>query len=300
MPLQNIQVYLASSEKLLGIEVPYEDSKYVTFGVPYDLTASYRPGSRYGPRSVRQASANIEVYSQRTSCDASKLAASDIGDIIASYDLRSVLRRTRQVVRTVVSDSKFPIMIGGEHTFTLSAISQFSQEVRLVSFDAHLDSRREYFGERIGHATFMRYLINNFRNVTPLFVGARAYDPSEEEYLKKKNVRLFTAADVQNSMDRVQKSLRNFSKDSANYVTIDLDVLDPRYAPGVGNPEPEGIEPSKLIDMISIVCKDNTIGLDLMETCPLQDSGQTSAIAAKILAEALCSIEKSGKRRHQR
>lgn len=297
MPLQNIQLYLASSEKFLGIEVPYEDSKYVAFGVPYDLTSSYRPGSRHGPRSVRQASANIEVYSQRTSCDASKLAASDIGDVIVTYDLRSVLRRTRQVVKTVVSDGKVPIMIGGEHTFTLSAVSQFSREIRLVSFDAHLDSRREYFGERIGHATFMRHLINNFRNVTPLFVGVRAYDPSEEEFLKKKNVRLFTSNEVHNSVEGVMESLREFSKNSVNYVTIDLDILDPRYAPGVGNPEPEGIDSSQLIDMISVACNDKTVGLDLMETCPTQDSGQSSVIAAKILTEALCSIEKASKRR---
>ncbi len=294
MSLKEIEYLLTISEKFLGNPCNYEESKYVFFGVPYDLTSTYRIGSRYAPKSIREASNMIEVYSFRTFLNPLEIKYSDIGDLNIVYNLRKNLDNTKKIVNTIHKDRKIPILIGGEHTFTYSMIDYKNEDFALIVFDAHLDLRNEYLGEKWCHATFMRRIIEDFPNIKIVYLGIRAIDIEELEYLKKLEIPYFTSYNIYENILEIKKFLSDFLKNIKKvHVSIDMDVLDPCYAPAVGNPEPDGITYMQLLDLLKNIINEKTISLDLTEVSPLWDNGQTSIQAAKILIEALCFMEKS-------
>jgi agmatinase len=294
MSLKEIEYLLKISEKFLGNPCNYEESKYVFFGVPYDLTSTYRIGSRYAPKAIREASNMIEVYSFRTFLNPLEIKYSDIGDLNIVYNLRKNLDNTKKIVDTIRKDEKIPILIGGEHTFTYSMIDYKNEDLALIVFDAHLDLRNEYLEEKWSHATFMRRIIENFPNIKIVYLGIRAIDIEELEYLKKLEIPYFTSYNIYENILEIKKFLKSFLKNIKKiHVSIDMDVLDPCYAPAVGNPEPDGITYMQLLDLLKNIINEKTISLDLTEVSPIWDNGQTSIQAAKILIEALCFMEKS-------
>jgi agmatinase len=294
MSLKEIEYLLKISEKFLGNPCNYEESKYVFFGVPYDLTSTYRIGSRYAPKAIREASNMIEVYSFRTFLNPLEIKYSDIGDLNIVYNLRKNLDNTKKIVDTIRKDEKIPILIGGEHTFTYSMLDYKNEDLALIVFDAHLDLRNEYLEEKWSHATFMRRIIENFPNIKIVYLGIRAIDIEELEYLKKLEIPYFTSYNIYENILEIKKFLKSFLKNIKKiHVSIDMDVLDPCYAPAVGNPEPDGITYMQLLDLLKNIINEKTISLDLTEVSPIWDNGQTSIQAAKILIEALCFMEKS-------
>jgi DNA polymerase elongation subunit (family B) len=192
--------YLTKSVSFLGTECPFSEAKYFFFGVPYDLTSSFRPGSRFGPDSVRRFSANIEANSYRKQFNTERAKVYDGGDIVYTPRLSTMLRRVHQVVKTAVSAGKTPVMVGGEHTFTLPAVhATLKKPSALIVFDAHFDLRDEYAGLKLNHATYLRRLLNRRPDISVLVVGVRGYDPSEEQYAVEKGVRFvksYEAEDV--------------------------------------------------------------------------------------------------------
>jgi agmatinase len=294
MSLREIEYLLTISEKFLGNPYPYEESKYVFFGVPYDLTSTYRIGSRYAPKAIREASNMIEVYSFRSSLDPLKIKYSDIGDLNVVYNLKKNLDNTKKIINKIHKDGKIPILIGGEHTFTYSMINYNIEDFALIVFDAHLDLRNEYLEEKWCHATFMRRIIEDFPNIKIVYLGIRAIDIEELEYLKKLGIPYFTSYNIYENILEIKNFLRVFLKNIKKaHVSIDMDVLDPCYAPAVGNPEPDGITYMQLLDLLKNIINEKTISLDLTEVSPIWDNGQTSIQAAKILMESLCFIEKA-------
>lgn len=294
MSLKEIEYLLTISEKFLGNPCSYEESKYVFFGVPYDLTSTYRIGSRYAPKAIREASNMIEVYSFRSSLNPLEIKFSDIGDLNIVYNLRKNLDNTRKIVDTIHKDEKIPILIGGEHTFTYSMIDYKIEDLALIVFDAHLDLRNEYLEEKWCHATFMRRIIENFPKIKIVYLGIRAIDIEELEYLKKLGIPYFTSYNIYENILEVKNFLKKFLENIKKvHVSIDMDVLDPCYAPAVGNPEPDGITYMQLLDLLGNIINEKIISLDLVEVSPIWDNGQTSIQAAKILIEALCFIEKA-------
>ncbi len=294
MSLKEIEYLLTISEKFLGNPYPYEESKYVFFGVPYDLTSTYRIGSRYAPKAIREASNMIEVYSFRSSFNPFKIKFSDIGDLNIVYNLKKNLDNTKKIIELLHKDEKIPILIGGEHTFTYSMVNDKLKNLALIVFDAHLDLRNEYLEEKWCHATFMRRIIEDFPMVKIIYLGTRAIDIEELEFLEKIGIPYFTSYKIHENILEIKKFLRKYLEDiNKIHVSIDMDVLDPCYAPAVGNPEPDGITYMQLLDLLENIINEKTISLDLVEVSPIWDNGQTSIQAAKILIEALCFMEKA-------
>lgn len=145
--MSNWELFVSQSNVFSGFQKSFEKARYVVFGVPFDVTSTYRTGARFGPTAIRQASLNIETYSFRTGVDVEDLPLHDVGDLHVSTSPEKTVDTLRLVVDDILAAGKIPIAIGGEHTITLGIMKGFggkAKETAVVSFDAHLDLRRVY------------------------------------------------------------------------------------------------------------------------------------------------------------
>jgi len=249
--------------------------------------------------AIREASANIETFSLRKMLDIEDIALHDAGNVDVSQKLEETLRRVRLIVADIIRMGKTPILIGGEHTITYGAVQGtvevLGKEIAVVSFDAHLDLRDEYLGETLSHTTFMRRTSENIGPNKIVITGVRAVSKGELKYADQAAISYIPVTEVRRmGAEATARQIRALTSQSRGiYVTIDFDVLDPAFAPGVGNPESDGLSPDTLISILNQLCDDRVIGLDLVEVSPHYDSGATAAAAARVLFEAICSIEVS-------
>lgn len=274
-------------------------SRFGFFGVPYDRTCTYKPGSRFGPGAIRDASANLELYSIRSNVDLESVPITDLGDVDTLEQLPETLSRVSVVWSELVAQGKLPIIVGGEHSITKAPFDVIHSDVGIVSFDAHLDLRDEFLGEKLSHATFMRRIGEKIGPTNVMEVGIRAFSKPELDYCRETGVNLVFANEIHRATIRnVIRKISSFvSRHDKVYVTVDIDVLDPAFAPGVGNPEPDGISTDDLITMVTSAVGKNTIGFDLVEVCPPLDTGQTAAVGAKIIFEAVAVLSAGASQR---
>jgi agmatinase len=258
---------------------------FILFAAPLDATASNRRGTRFGPDAIRRESTFLDTYSARTGLDWDDLELSDIGDV----DCSTVEICLKGVEETIKENKGFPVMLGGEHTITLGAIRALRPDL-VVVFDAHLDLRDELFDERFCHATYLRRAIEE-TGCNVLVVGVRALSGEEVEYAEtEEHVSYVTAQTCIREPDSVINHLtKAVHKADSVYLSVDLDVLDPAYAPAVGNPHPEGVSVTCLMDMIDAVMHGNVVGMDLNEVYPHYDQGNTATTAAYVVMESLYS-----------
>jgi agmatinase len=286
------QLYLSARPAFTGLSAPLEKSRFVFFGVPFDRTSTYRPGSRFAPSALRDVSANLELYSVRSNIDLEKIPVHDAGDIDTVEDLHETLRRITVVWRELTAAGKTPIMAGGEHTVTKAAIDAVPTDLGIVNLDAHLDLRDEFLGEKLSHATFMRRVAERINPSHVMEVGIRAFSKPELDYCHESGLEIITPQDIRKTpLEKTAQRIRSFLSGFKNsYLTVDIDVLDPAYAPGVGNPEPDGITTDELLTFVQAAMNRNTIGFDLVEVSPQLDSGQTAAVGAKVIFEAIAAL----------
>jgi agmatinase len=275
-------------QPFLDKQTEAEDAEYVLFGAPLDVTTSHRRGARFGPGAIRRESRSLDTFSVRTGLDWGDLSLADIGDV----DCPDVSGALDGVEETVDSFSGFPVMLGGEHTVTLGALRSLEPDLVLV-FDAHLDLRDELFGERMCHATYLRrgYEELGFKAVV---LGARALSGEEVEFAKSTaDLRYLTALDMlrEDPVSMVQGIMRGSER---VYLSLDMDVLDPSVAPAVGNPHPEGLSVTVVMDIMEQVMDGRVCGFDVTEVYPHYDTGQTAATAAYLVMEALYSRVAAG------
>ncbi len=188
-----------------------------------------------------------------------------------------------------------PVIIGGEHTITLGVMRGIGEKVALVSFDAHLDLRNEYMGRTVSHTTFMRRISEQINPEKILEIGTRAACKEELEYVKKSNIQFLTVQQIrregiEKATEKIETLLADYKK---FYLTIDMDVLDPAFAPAVQNPEPDGLDVHDFLDLLCQVCDHRIVAFDLIEVAPHYDNGITAIQAAKTIFEALCQVEKA-------
>ena len=270
-----------------------DEARYAIFGAPLDATASHRSGSRFAPDAIRRASLTMESYSLRSGLDAEDIAIADIGNIIG---LESVddLNKIEEAL-SLIGPGKIPVMLGGEHTVSLASLRALEPDL-VVSFDAHMDLRDTLFGEKMSHGTFMRRAMEEL-DFDLVLVGCRAVSREELEFARSESrVNVVSSRDLsRGDPEAWTRTLMDWtSVASLVYVTIDMDVIDPASAPAVGNPSPEGIGVSMLLDLIQACMGVKVVGLDLTEVSPYYDSGLTATQAAYILLESMCFLERSG------
>ncbi len=280
-------------QPFLDTTTPLDEARYAIFGAPLDATASHRSGSRFAPDAIRRASLTMESYSIRSALDAEDIAIADIGNITG---LESVddLNKIQETIR-LLGPGKIPVMLGGEHTVTLSALRALEPDL-VISFDAHMDLRDTLLGERMSHGTFMRRAMEEL-DFELVLVGSRAVSREEMEFAESESrVNVVSGRDLSLGDPEARTSaLKDWVRVASNvYVTIDMDVVDPASAPAVGNPSPEGIGVPMLLDLIQTCMGAKVVGFDLTEVSPHYDSGLTATQAAYILLESIYFLEKSG------
>jgi agmatinase len=294
--VEEIKFYVEHTPPFLGVSRDIMEAELILLGVPYDYTSTYRPGSRFAPNAIREASMYMEAYASASGRSCENPCLSDIGNLIVSNDVGETLTRLGRVASHIRELGKVQVAIGGEHTVTRGCIpSLIGGDGGLLCFDAHLDLRDEFQGTRLNHATFMRRIIEEVGPEKILLMGVRAFSREELDYASEMGIRMISAKKFTSlSLEALREIVRRTMGGRPLYVSIDFDVVDPSFAPAVGNPEPGGVHPMKLAELLSGVIMDSEVaGVDLVEVSPKYDEGETAILAAKILLEIISAIETS-------
>jgi agmatinase len=288
------ELFVSPSPVFSGIQRGFEEAKYVILGVPLDVTSTYRTGARFAPLAIREASLNIETYSFRTGMDVEDIKIHDLGDLHVAGEVDETLKRLELVTKDLLDAKKMPVVIGGEHTITLGVVRSVGKNVALVSFDAHLDMRNEYMGLTMSHTTFMRRIREQINPHKMLEIGTRAVCKEELDYAKKSRTQFLTVQQIRrDGVEKTTKKIDTLLADCEKiYLTLDMDVLDPAFAPAVQNPEPDGLDVPIFLDLLGKVCNHRIVAFDLVEVAPHYDKGLTAVQAAKTIFETLCHIER--------
>ena len=273
--------------RFIACRPPYPEARLVVFGIPFEGTVNLRRGADHGPRELRIASDSIETYSPALDRDLEDLDMADLGDCeLGMGTPREQLARAREEIRTFWRPGVVPIMLGGDHTATLSVVEVLAPAVpdlRILQLDAHPDLREEFLGERYNYASAMARVMDVVSAERVYQVGMRT--GAREEY-RRKAPHVFPAHAVR-PVDAVRSLLPELVGHPL-YVTIDVDVLDPSEAPGTGAPEPCGITAAELVDIVRLLEPCRIVGTDLMEVAHAYDpSGRTGITASWILREAI-------------
>jgi agmatinase len=300
--MSHLDLFVSQSNVFSGIQRTFEEANYVVFGVPFDVTSTYRTGARFGPTAIRQSSLNIETYSFRSGFDVEDLKLHDAGDLHVSTDTKKTVNMVKLVVEDILAAGKMPVVMGGEHTVTLGiakGLGAKAGNTAIVSFDAHLDLRSEFLGLDLSHTTFMQLISEEVKPAKIIEVGTRSVCKDELAYAKKAGIEFLTSHQIiKDGSEQVIKKLREKLAPYENvYLTVDMDVLDPAFAPAVQNPEPEGINTTALLDIVCALCDKRVVGFDVLEIAPMFDQGVSAIVAAKVMFEMLCQLEKTRKSR---
>ena len=280
---KNIQTFLAC-------EADYEDAEIVLFGVPFDGTTSFRPGTRFGPSAIRSESFGIETYSPYCDRDMVDYQIFDGGDLELPFgNTERVLEMTQEYAAQILDDGKRFVMLGGEHLVTLGAVRAVVErypDVHIIHLDAHTDLRTDYLGESLSHSTVIKQVWNLVGDGRIHQFGIRSGEKYEFAFAEQHtNLHKFDLTGFSETIDQL--------KDKPVYFTLDLDVLDPSIFCGTGTPEGGGITFKELMEAVLQLNQLNIVGCDINELSPHYDhSGSSTAIACKITREILLQITK--------
>ena len=255
----------------------------VIFGVPFDSTHSYKPGCRFGPDAIRGTFNNIEIFQPEFGVDLEAVNINDLGNTRHTVVAAEMLQMVENITSELKKQSKQIIILGGEHLITLGSFTCFPKDTGYVVFDAHYDLRDQYADLKLSHAAYLRRIVEKHGSENIVHVGARAFVKEELAFLKEHNIATISDKEIRNGNGT--KLLKDVTSTfDSLYVSIDLDVLDPAFAPGVGNPEAVGISSRELYDLITTLQNKKIVAADIVELNPTYDNGSTASMAAKIMA----------------
>lgn len=243
----------------------YKHSKVVVLPVPFDRTSSWLKGSDKGPKAIIHASHYMELYDIETGSEVYKSGihtSAPVRERTSAGMVKAVHERVRKYLR----DDKFTVMLGGEHTVSLGAITAHLDrfgDMSILHLDAHSDMRDSFHGDRLSHACVMARVREYTDRIVS--VGIRSMDASELKNIKAKNI--FYASSIRHSPGWISRVIRRLSKNV--YISLDLDVFDPSLMPSTGTPEPGGMGWYEMLDLLEAVsARKNIVGFDVVELCP--------------------------------
>lgn len=275
----------------IGCDNQYEESDLVLFGIPFDGTTSFRPGTRFAMQAIRPDSYGLETYSPYLDRDLEDIAIYDSGDIeLPLGNTQKTMDAILAYTRSIVADDKKFVMVGGEHLVsfpTIQAVYEKYPDLHVIHIDAHTDLREDYMGEKLSHASIIRRCHEFLGDGRIYQFGIRSGLKEEFEWAKEHTyMERFTI----DTLGKIVEKLENLPI----YITIDLDVLDPGTFPGTGTPEPGGITYNELLNGIQQLQKlNNIVAADVVELSPSYDpSGASTAVACKTIREMLLTVGK--------
>jgi agmatinase len=275
-----------------------EELDIAIVGVPFDGGTTYRPGPRFGPRHVRQQSAIIRPWNPVLKVNPfAKYRIADFGDLAVNpLSIEDTFRRIEQGISVILTAGARCLSVGGDHSISLPILRAIAKKygpVALVQFDAHNDLWDEYFGSKYSHGTPFRRAfeegILQDGNVLQVGLRGQVYGEDDFDFARAHKVRMVTAEQFHaHGMAPVLRHLKSFARKPV-YVTLDIDCVDPAYAPGTGTPQVGGFTSYQIIELVRALKGLNIISADLVEVSPPFDSAEiTSLLAANLLFELLC------------
>ena len=268
-------------------------------GVPFDSGVSYRPGARFGPQHVRESSRLLRPYNpvQGVSPFAAQQVV-DAGDVAVNpFDIQQALREVQAAASDLTSGGARLLTIGGDHTIALPllrAVAERRGPVAVVHFDAHLDTWDTYFSEPYTHGTPFRRASEEglLDTAACAHVGIRGPLYSDRD-LYEDQVLGFQVVAAEETEDigwrGVAERVRQRVGDRPVYVSLDIDVLDPAFAPGTGTPEAGGLTSRELLQVLRSFGDLDLVGADIVEVAPAYDHAQITGVAASHAAYELVS-----------
>lgn len=279
-----------------------EDVDFIVAGVPFDTGCTFRVGSRFGPKAIRDASVILKPYNPELNVDIFEYCSGvDYGDInISPGFIEDSYRIIEEALIPVFDHDIIPICMGGDHSITLPelrAAAKVKGPVALIHFDSHSDTLDSFFGQIYNHGTSFRRAVEERLLLTEnsIQIGLRGpiYAPQLLDDARQMGFELLTACEMRKiGLEETIKRIRERVGDKPAFVTFDIDFLDAAYAPGTGTPEIGGFttwEAQKIVreSLVGL----NIIGYDLVEVLPSYDPSQiTSFAAAGIMHEFLSLI----------
>jgi len=302
----------------IPLKISFKESSVVVYGIPVDITTSFGKGTSGGPETIRLTSAlqtetfildeKVDIYDkvkiydlgdvkiptqteggERKDEDDEKENRQQIGNITRTL---SFLDKTIPKITSLLYEAKkLPVMIGGEHTLSYYQMKALSSEKPLIiHFDAHRDMKPEYDGMRMCHTTPFYHIINDgyISGKNLIQIGIRQTDRQENNMAEKNGVVTFDAWDIHNRIDNLLVYLRRATVDKKIYISFDIDVYDLPYVPCTGTPEPFGLNPFEVLQIIkSIDTSAKLIGLDIVEVALRNGDYREGTMATQTLFRIL-------------
>lgn len=278
--------YIERKAAFMGSSEEFTRCEKVIIGIPMDLTTSFRPGTRLAPYRIREVSEGIEEYSVYQDKSLEDIDFYDAGDIVIPYgNVEESLHRIEEAAASLIKAGKKVFALGGEHLVSLpliNAYKNFYPDLAVIQFDAHADLRPDYLGESLSHATVMRRVVEVIGSGNLYQLGIRSGTREEMEYAVL-NTNMYLNQ-LSSALEEVKASIGRRKV----YVTLDIDVLDPAFAPGTGTPEAGGFSSRELLEALLALRGLDIVGFDLVEISPpYEQNDNTSLLGAKILREVL-------------
>jgi agmatinase len=269
-------------------------------GVPFDTGVTYRPGARFGPAHIRQASRLLRPYNPALDVQPFRhQQVVDAGDIACNpFDITEAIKQIEQGAHELIRDGQRLVTLGGDHTIAyplLRAMNRVHGPVALVHFDAHLDTWDTYFDAPFTHGTPFRRAADEglFISGQSAHVGIRGslYDPQDLVDDAEMGFTIVHCADMDRfGVERVLERLRGRIGEAPLYVSVDIDVLDPAHAPATGTPEAGGMSSRELLGILRGLADRNLIGADVVEVAPAYDHAEITGVAAANVAYEFVSL----------
>jgi agmatinase len=277
-----------------------EELDVALLGIPFDGGTTYRPGTRFGPRHVRAQSVQIRPWNPVLNINPfAKYRIADYGDFsVNPLSIDDTFRRVEDQMRPLLDAGARPLSVGGDHSRSLPLLRAMNRKqgpVALIQFDAHNDLWDEYFGCKYSHGTPFRRAIEEGLILPGRFlqVGLRGqvYSEHDFDFARKHKVKMITAEEFHAAGIALFRKQLGAFRAKPVYVTLDIDCVDPAYAPGTGTPQVGGFTSAQIVDLVRALKGIEIVGGDLVEVSPPYDTGEiTSLIAANLLYELLCVL----------
>ena len=283
--------FLKQKDGFLGYDANTNiKSKVVVVPFGLEKTVSYGSGTKNAPKEIIKASHQVELFDEELDKEPYKeIGIKTLKPFVIKKEIKSALNQLTKINEKILSNNKFPIVFGGEHSLTIGSIKPFVKkydEIILLHFDAHADLRESYNGEKYSHASTIKRCLD-FKNVKVVSFGIRNLSQNEMNFYKnnKDRIEIFWAKDKKNwDLSR----LRTIFKEKNVYITFDVDGFDASIMPATGTPEPGGLLWEEVLPIIKTVCQvSNIIGVDINELAPIKNFDSYNFLVAKLAYKIL-------------
>lgn len=261
---------------------PYESSRVIILPVPMEETATYLKGTARGPAAILQASANMELYDEELRWEPWRVGIFTHPEV-KGEGVESHLGAISKVASRLLSDGKFIVALGGEHTLTLGLLPPLKErfgDLTVLQLDAHADLRYEYEGNRLSHACVMRRIRE--MGLRTVQAGIRSMSQEEADCVSGEGASIFYAREIRQDPSWPDKVIESLGE--RVYLTIDVDFFDPSCVPATGTPEPGGFSWYETLDFLKKLAEQRElVGADVVELCPKKGDVTSDFLAAKLV-----------------